>query len=117
MLIHDNKIYIQQRRGNDIWKNLYEFPLIETKEKISDKQLQKELKEIGIHDYTISKTYSHLLTHRKIEAHFIVSFLKCKLKKAEEEKFYKMTIKEFQNKYAHPRLIEKFLTDYLKSNQ
>lgn len=117
MLKHDDKIYIQQRRENDIWKNLYEFPLIETKEKISDKQLQKELKEIGIRNYTISKTYSHQLTHRKIEAHFIVSVLKRKLKKAEEEKFYKVTIKEFQKKYAHPRLIEKFLTDYLKSNQ
>ncbi|HRV52060.1 MAG TPA: A/G-specific adenine glycosylase [Bacteroidia bacterium] len=117
MLIHDNKIYIQQRRGNDIWKNLYEFPLIETKEKISEKMLQAKLKDMGISDYTFSKPYIHQLTHRKIEAHFIVSVLKRKLKKTEEEKFYKVTIKEFQKKYAHPRLIEKFLTDYQKRNQ
>lgn len=117
MIIHNDSIYIQQRCENDIWKSLYEFPLIESKKVISKNQLQKQLMEFDITEFEISKPYFHQLTHQKIEARFLIAILKRKLKKNITKNFLEVSMDEFQKKYAHPRLIEKFLNDFLKQHQ
>ncbi|MCX6257405.1 MAG: A/G-specific adenine glycosylase [Bacteroidia bacterium] len=69
--------YIKKRTNNDIWKNLYEYPLIETK---SDMLLQDVIASdawailfngIDTDVYGISSEYLHQLTHRRIKARFI----------------------------------------------
>lgn len=71
-------IFLQKRTANDIWKNLYEFPLIETDHLLTEAELFENdffqklfqgIKEISI--LQISKPVHHLLTHRRITAQFI----------------------------------------------
>lgn len=113
LLLSDDKIYIRQRTQNDIWKNLYELPLIETSKKMTAKEIKEKLTHCGIVEYRGTKPYIHLLSHQKIEARFIISTLKKKVSKKQDEKYFRVSISEFQKRYAHPRLIEKFLNDFL----
>lgn len=69
--IHDNKTYIEKRTAG-IWKNLYQFPLIEEDikpdgiTKIINRYLKTPLK------FEISEVFdsTHILSHRKIQASF-----------------------------------------------
>ncbi len=73
------EIFIQKRTDNDIWKNLYELPLIET-----PKPLKKNIKEVigkflGTKNFSIVsgvKEISQMLSHRKIHFRFIEIELK-----------------------------------------
>jgi A/G-specific adenine glycosylase len=78
MHIHGkNGIYFTKRTGNDIWKGLYEFPLIETSDAMSPGKLMKSgewqqyfrLTPVTVRSATRSVT--HLLSHQKINARFI----------------------------------------------
>lgn len=99
---------------SDIWKNMYQLPLIETQGKISSEELQrmKEWESIfGKSAYSVSKeilNYRHVLTHRVIHA-----------------SFYRVIMEDWKNiprniniieklqigKYPIPRIIEKFLQE------
>lgn len=61
------------RRGKDIWKGLYEFPLIESDRPLAENEL---LMRIGrmvpkCEDAAIVLSLTHKLTHRTIEATFV----------------------------------------------
>jgi len=68
---------IQKREKKDIWKGLYEFPLIESEKELSideilsDVFLKKLLKNCTHKVENISPTYKHQLTHQLIVAQFI----------------------------------------------
>ena len=73
-----HRTWMTQRTGKDIWKGLYEFPLIETNERLSDTQLRKIVKEwiskqtdCENEIVTLSPIFQHQLTHRTIEARFV----------------------------------------------
>jgi A/G-specific adenine glycosylase len=68
-------IYLRKRTGNDIWKNLYDFPVIEQAEKITALQIASKIKETGIADeggqiLVRKKIHRHVLTHQIIFARF-----------------------------------------------
>lgn len=72
-------IVVHKRIKNDIWKNLYEFPLIETEKEISDENL---LSPVFWQQQNIYKTNprfqkvirkSHKLTHRLLKVAFVVA--------------------------------------------
>lgn len=74
---HDSDIYLSKRTNNDIWKNLYELPLIESESPLSFEELQStpQFKEIfnkidSISIKPIGKTLKHVLSHRIIYATF-----------------------------------------------
>lgn len=71
------KTYIHKRRGNDIWKGLYEFPLVESEKELS-------IDEILSHPFLthflttckwtvqrVSALYKHQLSHQLLIAQFI----------------------------------------------
>ncbi len=71
------EVFIQQRVANDIWKNLNQFPLIETAEKPEDQQvlklLKKEILQNSTNNFKILKQTSyikHQLSHQTIFAKF-----------------------------------------------
>lgn len=68
LYFNDGKqLILSQRKEKDIWQNLFEFPLIET----HDENFFTELKQYtGIEPLSISKTFTHLLSHQKINAVF-----------------------------------------------
>jgi A/G-specific adenine glycosylase len=68
---HRDTTFIQQRTAG-IWQNLHQFPLIE--EKLSTNEVIDACKTLIDNDITLtlgsSYTTTHLLSHRKISAHF-----------------------------------------------
>ena len=106
-------IYLEKRLGNDIWKNLYQFPLVETSEELSDQDIA-ELKNISFLNgctknlKTITPVRKHILSHQIIFARLIHleidSF--CSLNNT-----YIKTEKKNLNDYAVPRLVEKFIQE------
>ena len=80
---NQDKTYLQKRTSNDIWKNLYEFPLIETSEDIELSQLTasslfKQLFRNAEVVINLDYKTKHILTHRRIFATFykieVISF-------------------------------------------
>lgn len=68
--------YLQKRTKKDIWKNLYEFPLIETESELDFNHLVQTSEFTRLFENTdyrinrISKTFKHILSHRIIYANF-----------------------------------------------
>jgi A/G-specific adenine glycosylase len=112
----NNRIIINKRTKNDIWKGLYEFPLKEAEKKLTKNEIIQiedieqfsNGEEIAIK--TISKEYKHILSHRIIKAKFIVAEAD-KLSIQKNDTYIIIPKKDISN-YAVPRLIDRFLKDY-----
>jgi len=109
-------IFIKKRTEKDIWRGLYDFPLIEGEklfskdEFIENKQVELLLKDAGkIFINNFSTTYKHILTHRKIFAQFIEIEIS-ESSKILENQFVKIKCSEISN-FPLPRLIDKYLAD------
>lgn len=63
----EGNTYLQQRKGRDIWEELYQFPLIETE---SDGPLDVSLSAHLDRVVQISVPLTHLLSHQRITARF-----------------------------------------------
>lgn len=111
LLIRDHEhTYISKRTGNDIWKNLYEFPLIETDEKTGMADLHKHLSRIlgneKIKISSITPWKKQVLSHQYIYYRFI--YIPASDKKYELAHFVKVNQKDIFN-FAVPKPIEKEL--------
>ncbi|MGL5262402.1 MAG: A/G-specific adenine glycosylase, partial [Bacteroides sp.] len=69
--------YIQKRQGQDIWKNLFQFPLVESKEPLSLEYLlqNQEVQALfeGLQEPTIRQLvedYKHVLSHQHLHTNF-----------------------------------------------
>lgn len=105
---------MHQREGNDIWRGLWEFPLLETPQELSPDDLDAAVRHF-IQDnfhlsplaFHLSPPYLHQLTHRTIHASFIQAELP-------EEPISRpagsrtMTRRQM-NSVPVPRLIDKYL--------
>ena len=73
----NNGIYLRKRKNNDIWKNLYDFPCIESdnnmtiEEIIGSEDFKKMVSEQKFQIVRVSHPYTHKLTHQTIVATFI----------------------------------------------
>jgi A/G-specific adenine glycosylase len=110
---NQNHLFVRKREGTDVWKNLYDFPLIETLKESSLQELQfsDEWKMIlGNRDnYALTKEsriFKHLLTHQIIFARFF----KVRLHDPKQPSLpYLLIRNEEMKKYPVPRLIEEYL--------
>lgn len=94
-----NKVLIEKRNADDIWKGLYQFPVTET-----------DLKTFKAHQLKYnSKIFSQLLSHQKISSLFNV-------KKRKIHSLGKWISLSEINNYAFPKLIKDFCSKYLLSN-
>jgi A/G-specific adenine glycosylase len=78
VVTNDNKTQIKKRDSSGIWKNLYEFPLIETKIETSAKQISKEL-DLNLKDLLSVKKINHRLSHQLLHITFFVYKVNYKL--------------------------------------
>lgn len=69
---------MEQRTDKDIWRGLYQFPLLETDCELGTDVLPEEAarfaaSELGVEvtDFSVSAPYKHQLTHRTIHARFL----------------------------------------------
>ncbi|NNK19355.1 MAG: A/G-specific adenine glycosylase [Maribacter sp.] len=71
-----NKTVLKQREGKGIWQNLWEFPLLETRKKIDQKELEAGIKEvISINDSPEIYQFNtndiiHKLSHQHLHTKF-----------------------------------------------
>lgn len=112
-IILEDKTWIHRRNGNDIWRNLYEFPLIETDWEMNLNEIQKTpgYKELftGINTlYIQSIPYvcRHVLSHRIINAKFYTIYISCS---GEHLDAYKCIENSSIGDYAVARLTESYL--------
>ena len=73
LIIHYNgRIIIEKRTGEDIWKGLYQFPLIETREKTNQEIIDEQLSSITGKEIKSIKIFEkkHILTHQELHTTF-----------------------------------------------
>ena len=104
--------FLQKRTGNDIWKNLYEFLLIESDKLLSENELLEDsdfqklfsnIERVEIKNF--SKPIKHVLSHRNIFAQFIT--INISSENDFLQQFTKTPINEVE-KFAVSRLTEMF---------
>jgi len=107
---YDKKIYIHKRTGNDIWKNLFEFVLIEMNSEKSATGILNNAVKMGILKkgsykiLEISPVYTQQLSHQKIVGRFINISLK---KEFTLPGFKAVFIKQL-SRHAFPRIINAY---------
>ncbi|MBP1638120.1 MAG: A/G-specific DNA-adenine glycosylase [Bacteroidetes bacterium] len=108
-----NDTYLQKREKNDIWKNLYEFPLIESSKDVEIDELSKmdDFKilfenAIGFKIIKKSRSIKHILSHRIIYTRFYTVRIDEESEKISS--FLKIHLTDI-DKFAVSRLTELFL--------
>jgi len=105
-------IYLNKRTGNDIWKNLYDFPQMEAPAGTAAGTPLNEavLRRSFILDHAefegSSSPYTHILTHQKIQARFYRFHSGNKI----ELPYLAVPLNELTS-YPIPRLIERYLIE------
>ena len=113
LVIEDNgSFYLEKRTSQGIWKNLYQFPLVETESAMTVEEVLTlpEVKELVSGPdsaiVNVSDIYKHVLTHRDILARFVyVQVSDCQLS---GQNFFKVNKQEISN-FAFPVLITNYL--------
>lgn len=108
---YKNGLYINKRTANDIWKDLYEFILIETEQRTAIETIIRKAESKGLlkkNTYKIeyiSPEHSQLLSHRRIRGRFIK--LKFSVRPVLPGFIY--ATKKRLNHFAFPRYINSYL--------
>jgi len=117
VLSSKNDIWLRKRVENDIWKNLFEFPLIETLDeiKIENLLIQKEFQRIiPAADQVVIENVSnwkiHILSHQRIHYRFIRIRLTDEIHLVDD--LIRVNKEDIFN-FAVPKLLETYLNEYL----
>ena len=112
----NGQIYLHKRSSNDIWRNLYDFPCIESEKPMTVEEVigsEKFTQLIGNKSFIIEKTspvFTHKLTHRTIVAQFIEIKLEEELLQIETKDLILTREKDLEH-YPIPRLIDLYLNN------
>ena len=107
-------IYLHKRSDDDIWKNLYDFPCIESENPMTVEEVinsEEFVQLIENKPFTLVKsspTFTHKLTHRTILAQFIEIKLEQKLLQIETKDLF-LTPESELGSFPIPRLIDLYL--------
>ncbi|HEU5053980.1 MAG TPA: A/G-specific adenine glycosylase [Hanamia sp.] len=113
VLQYENQFYVRKRTAKDIWQNLYEFVLIESKSLLNANELKvnEEISTIlNPADFTIlsvSNIQKQRLTHQLISARFIC----LKINKPLQPEGYSLVAMKQLKSLPFPKLITSFLAD------
>ena len=106
-------IYIKKRTAKDIWKNLYELPLVENTTELSNEGLlQNEIPFFSGNDFNIKQVSSakkHVLSHQIIYAKLI--YIEVNPNINITSPLIRVNKKDI-SKFAVPRLLEQFFEDF-----
>ncbi|WP_439181796.1 A/G-specific adenine glycosylase [Carboxylicivirga taeanensis] len=106
----EGQIYLEKREGDDVWKNLYQLPVIEAAKNIPIQQLVGAVVEVPI----LVNEYKHVLSHQIIYASFYVAD-KSVLEKLKGN-YLGVPLKTV-HKYPFPQLIANFLNERIGLKQ
>ena len=108
--------YLKQRDKKDIWKNLYDFPMVECNSRTNPAKILKNslfkplFKHTKFSIKSISNEYQHQLSHQKIHAVFIRVIVNKNTGQLLENSVFLVDENELIN-YPVPRLLERYLQD------
>lgn len=110
VLFQGDKVYIEERLGNDIWKNLFQFPLVESEKEVDwvntlDKSCLAHIQEQEYQIRKIHKEGKQILSHQEIFA----TFVEIKLKTPIQEMNYKEILQKDLKNYPFPLVINNYL--------
>ena len=111
---YQNKFYVSQRTGRDIWQSLFQFILIETDSLLDKKEFLKQpqflttIETSQIVDILVSESYSQKLTHQLIRGRFYRIKINAPLVNA---KGYKLVSEKQLSQLAFPKFITSYLED------
>ena len=109
---YKEEVVVVQRTGKDIWKDLYEFPLIEAKKALNKQAIIKSIEKNkwltsdAFEVMNVSPFYKQQLSHQLIKGQFIVIKLRRKMKKMPG---WKWISKEKLKRFAFPQFINQYL--------
>jgi A/G-specific adenine glycosylase len=117
LITYDDNVLLNKRGDNDIWANMYDLPLIETKELYTTEQLFSSPDIISTFSIipqiiTIYPLQKHILTHQHIYARFYHIYLDPNEIKLEQTLFF-TKVKNLNN-LALPKIIFLFLTKFFE---
>jgi len=105
-----NHVYLEKRKENDIWKNLYQFPLVELNKNFSEIQLLNlpvPFMDEGTYNIvSVSPLKKHVLSHQILHARLI--HVEISEEVTIPTSFIKVKQKDI-SKFAVPRLLELFI--------
>ncbi len=110
---YEGHIYLEQRLEKDIWKGLYQFPLIETPAETSVENLCRSNEWLTLFQNRPTVIVNndpvpvHLLSHQKIHARFIQIKISAELISL---RHYIKVLPEELDSFAIPKLIERYLS-------
>jgi A/G-specific adenine glycosylase len=115
----NNHYHLEKRGENDIWRNLYQFPLIETTKLVENKQLKRQqrwkqlFKDTQYRVKGTSEEHKQTLSHQHIHARFWHITLKGKPGKA-FERFKRVRIESLKE-FAFPKIIVCYIEEKILS--
>lgn len=92
--------WIEQRKHKDIWRNMYQFPLVESEETLKENEL-----ELLSHANKASEVVIHQLSHQQIHAQFYHIY---RPPERPGNNWLRTPISDMQD-YPIPRLIDRYL--------
>ena len=111
---YKNEMAIRQRTGKDIWKDLYEFPLIETEKEANKKSIlqnlnkKKWLTKKSYEAVSVSSLFKQHLSHQLIAGKFLTLHLRQKPVLMND---WIWVTKTKVGKYAFPQFINQYLRE------
>ncbi|TDQ28760.1 A/G-specific adenine glycosylase [Tenacibaculum caenipelagi] len=107
----DNQTVLEERTGKGIWQGLYQFPLLEAKNEIDEKELIQHEQFIKLFpEETIISLFNNKdIVHKLSHQHLITKFWVVKTREVNEKTMSWSAVK----KQPVPVLIDKFLEEYL----
>ena len=118
-IIENGCVILRKRTDDDIWKNLYEFPLIETSSQVSMKKIMSlsDFKNLFTKNnneslFHLIKIQKHILSHQTIYATFYLVPNAEKQGLSITDEYLRIPTHEL-NMYPISRLIHKYLEDFV----
>ena len=105
-------IFLNKRTGNDIWKNMFDFPWVEQSKEIKinlpmrNHKFKIILQSADFEYLGVSRQYEHLLTHQKL----FVKFYRFHTKKTIDLPFIIIPLNQLHD-YPIPKLIDRYLDE------
>jgi A/G-specific adenine glycosylase len=102
-----SETWLEKRTGNDIWRNLYQFPLAESKTKLTEKEILDSIllnqPHCRVQVKSVSQYRKHILSHQIIYARLI--HIETEKKCLPESQYLKIKKEDFSS-YPVSRLME-----------
>jgi len=112
--LSDGKVAIEKRNGNDIWRNLFQFPMIEKKEAELFENISDDIQNKLINKrkpIKVSGIAKQQLTHQLVYGKALV--YKASAAERKNKNYEWVTLEELKN-YPFPRLLHLLIKEELK---